>query len=158
MKKLNFLCITLLAILFSACGEGNETVPETPLTVEDGTYIGTLRVNQNDGSFYTREDVRVEVTVNDNGLADIKMLQVSFSARMPLSLNMTIPAVSLTESLTESVPKFLLSGNNIIPLAMGGEFPQYTITGLAGELTAERISFEMLCGAYPVEFAGEKEK
>jgi len=50
--------------------------------------------------------------------------------------------------------KLLLSGDNIIPLAMGGEFPAYTITELTGEITPQTISCEMMCGTYPLTFSG----
>jgi hypothetical protein len=39
---------------------------------------------------------------------------------------------------------------------MGGEFPNYTITDLAGEVTTQSISFELMCGEYPLSFSGEK--
>jgi len=139
--------IAIIAISMSACEEkepeGNE------ISIEDGTYIGTLTVDQNDGTSHTQENVSVVFELQEGG-AVMKMLQVSFSPRMPLKLDMTIPNITAA-----STPEGLvLSGDNIIPLAMGGEFPAYTITGLTGEVTPQTILLEMMCGTYPLAFSG----
>ena len=147
MKQLKFLMIAIIAISMSAC---EENVPaDEEIIVKDGTYKGTLIVDQNDGTSHTQENVSVIFESEENG-ATIKMLQVSFSPKMPVKLDMTIPKV-VTASITEGLS---LSGDNIIPLAMGGEFPQYTITEMTGQATPQTISFEMMCGTYPLTFSG----
>ena len=120
--------------------------------VEIGTHIGILTVDQNDGTFYTQENVSI-VFESEESVAKIKMLGVTFSSRMPLKLDMTIPNIMSSPTLSQT---FSLSGDNIIPLAMGGEYPIYTITSLTGEVTQQTIFFEMMCGTYPLAFSGVK--
>ena len=147
MKHLKFLLIITIAVLVGACEEKEPT--DNPVTVEDGTYIGTLTVDQNDGTFYTQDNVSIVLEVEENS-ATIKMMQVSFAPTMPIRLDMTIPDIT-TVTLSEGLS---LSGDNIIPLAMGIEFPIYTITELIGEVTPQTIYFEMMCGTYPLTFSG----
>ena len=147
MKQLKFLLIITITIFASACEEKLPADPE--VTVENGTYIGTLTVDQNDGTFYTQENVNI-VFESGESSAKIKMLQVSFASGMPVKLDMTIPDI-ITAAISEGL---LLSGNNIIPLAMGGEFPAYTIMELTGKATPQTISLEMMCGIYPLTFSG----
>ena len=147
MKHLKFLLIITIAVLVGACEEKEPT--DNPVTVEDGTYIGTLTVDQNDGTFYTQDNVSIVLEVEESS-ATIKMMQVSFSPKMFMKIDMTIPDITTTIS-SEGLS---LSGDSIVPLAMGGEFTAYTIKGLTGEITPQTISFEMMCGAYPLTFSG----
>lgn len=151
MKRLTSLWLftaALVCTLFSACSK-DDPGTEPPGYVMDGAYVGTLKVNQNDGTFYIQENVSIEVTLGETSL-DIKMIQVSFSERMPIKLDMTIPGIATTETQSG----FSLSGNDIIPLAMGGQFEQYKITGMTGSITPEIVSFSLMCGPYPLTFSG----
>jgi len=120
------------------------------------SYMGTLRVDQNDGTVYTQEDVRIEVSLDSQAdQADILMNGVSFSDRMPIKLNMTIPGLSAPAAYGG----YRLTGENIIPHALGGEYEMYTITGFTGnisELKEAGIQFEMMCGTYPTSFTGKR--
>lgn len=149
-----------MALSLAAC---KPTTPGKPddgdIVIEDNDYTGTLVVDQNDGTYYTQQEVNVRITfdTDDNGgilAAEIKMFQVSFAEKMPMKLDMTIPGV--TASATND--GITLSGDNIIPLAMGGEFPAYTITGITGEVTANAVSFGFKCGQYPLTFTGAVKK
>jgi hypothetical protein len=53
---------------------------------------------------------------------------------------------------------YTLAGDGIIPIAMGGPFPQYTITGFEGSIDkeGETFTFSMTCGTHPVTFAGRR--
>ena len=147
MKLLKLFMIAAIAMFAVACEKNTDE--DDPIKIENGTYIGTLSVDQNNGSFYTQENVSIVLEL-DKSSATIKMQQVSFSSGMPVKLDMTIPNV-VTASQTEGLS---LSGNNIIPLAMGGEFPAYTITSLTGNVTKQSISFVMICGEFPLSFSG----
>ena len=151
MKRLTSLWLltaALICTLVSACSK-DDPGTEPPGDVTDGAYVGTLKVNQNDGTFYTQENVSIEVTLGETSL-DIKMIQVSFSERMPIKLDMTIPGIATAETQSG----FSLSGNDIIPLAMGGQFEQYIITDMTGSITSETVSFDLMCGPYPLTFSG----
>ena len=151
MKCLRILAMMAIAVLAGACDKDEPTDPPVePVTVTDGTYVGTLTVDQNDGTVYTQENVSIEFETEE-GIATIKMVQVSFSSRMPLKLDMTIPDITAAEA----AEGLSLSGDVIVPLAMGGPFPAYTITGLTGEATPQAISLEMMCGDYPLTFTGK---
>jgi hypothetical protein len=69
---------------------------------------------------------------------------------MPVKLDMTIQNVAYT-STSE---KISITGNNIIPIAMGGEFPAYKITNLTGEINNGTITMSMMCGSYPLTYSG----
>jgi hypothetical protein len=77
---------------------------------------------------------------------------VSFSAKMPVKIDMEIPNV---EYQNED-GKITLSGNNIVPFAMGGEFPKYTVTNLSGTVNNGTLSVSMNCGESPTTFVGSK--
>jgi hypothetical protein len=147
MKHLKFLLIITITVLVGACEEKEPT--DNPVTVEDGTYIGTLNVDQNDGTFHTQDNVSIVLEVEESS-ATIKMMQVSFASGMPVKLDMTIPDIT-TVAISEGLS---LSGDSIVPLAMGGEFPVYTIKELTGEVTPETIYLNMMCGVYPLTFSG----
>lgn len=124
----------------------------SPASVANGTYsyIGTLVVDQNNGTFYTQENVRVEVAQVDETTVEIKMFQAKFAERMPLNLDMTIAGVTFRARIS----KIEISGDNIIPTAMGGPFPAYTITNMTGTVSASSIDFSMICGNFPLTFQG----
>ncbi|MCD8186958.1 MAG: hypothetical protein LUD68_11185 [Rikenellaceae bacterium] len=152
MKKMckfpYFLAAGLLLVLADCSDDKEPQEPEEkPEQGAEKTYIGTLIVDQNDGTLYTQKNVSLIITVDD-GEAVMELKEMSFSDRMPLKLDITMPGVTVRPEDGKS----LLSGEGIVPLAMGGPFEQYTITGLTGELSEERIDFEMMCGAYPTLF------
>ncbi len=78
------------------------------------------------------------------------MYRVQFAEAMPVKLDMTIPGVEC-KSVGERIE---LSGERIIPLAMGGEFPRYTITSLRGTLTDSELQLSMNCGEFPLTYSG----
>jgi len=151
MKNLKFLFLLAVVPFFAACSsddDDNNNGNNTAI-IEEGAYVGTLKVDQNDDTFYNQDNVKVEIEF-DEGTAKIIMHQVSFSERMPVKLDMTIPGVT-ANAITGG---FEISGNNIVPLAGGGQFAQYTITDMSGTITTAAISFELTCGAYPLTFTG----
>lgn len=150
MKNFFFLPVIIPALLMTACNS-DEPAGEPAAAVAEGTYTGTMAVDQNDGTFYTQDSVNVVFTPTEAGKAEIKMLKVSFSSQMPVKLDMTVPDVTAVE-ISEGLS---LSGDSIVPLAGIVEYPAYTITGLTGKATPQTLSFELMCGAYPLTFSGE---
>lgn len=155
MKHLKFLFLAVLAIAFIACDKDKDPKKEDKtLDVTEGTYVGVVSIDQNDGTFYTQDSIKVEVLKTDDNTITLTMRKVKFAERMPMTLDMTIAGV-ITESTASEI---LMSGENIIPTAMGGKFPEYTITALDGKLTSESISFSMMCGVYPLTYSGVSQK
>lgn len=143
MRFFKFLPLFFAALCFVSCSKDNSGTEKTG--TGNSAYIGTLTVDQNDNTFYIQNNVSVNLTQNGD-VAEIKMWQVSFSERMPIKLDMTIPGVC-AEEITGGDS---LSGDGIIPLAMGGQFPQYIITDMTGTVTGTSLSFTMTCGSYPL--------
>ena len=150
MKNFFFLPVIIPALLMTACNN-DEPAGESVTVVAKGTYMGTMAVDQNDSTFYTQDSVNVVFTPTEAGKAEIKMLKVSFSSRMLVKIDMIVPDVTAVE-ISEGLS---LSGDSIVPLAGIAEFPQYTVTGLTGKATPQTLSFELMCGAYPLTFSGE---
>ena len=148
MKKLRILLMMVLVAGFVAC-EDKET--EKPIIeIGDGTYVGKLSVDQNDDTIYEQENVEINIEISDDNTMKIVMLQVKFAEAMPMKLNMTIEGIETAETDNG----LSLSGDNIIPIAAGGQFPLYTITEMEGEVTSQNIEFSMMCGEYPLTFSG----
>lgn len=146
-NKSLFLSLLITSFFAVSCEKDEEPLKIT----EDGTYSGQLTVDQLNGTNFTSSNVRVKVTPSTTtDIITIDMLQVSFSANMPVKLDMKIQNVLYT-STSE---KITLSGNNIIPIAMGGEFPAYTITNLTGEIKDGTLNLSMMCGSYPLTYSG----
>ena len=152
MKQL-FTVLIAAGMMFVACDK-NDDKNETPETLTNQTYVGTLTVDQTDGTTYTQENVTVGFAITDTAGMVLTLNQVSFSERMPVKIDMTIPHIEYTANGAN----YNLSGNNIVPLAMGGEFPKYTITNLSGTIVDGALSVSMNCGGFPIKFSGSASK
>lgn len=154
MKHLKFMTALLAAgMIFVACNKDEDETPEQQQVPAKESYVGILSVDQNNGTFYVQEDVIVDCTPSEDHSFVVTFNQVSFSERMPVKLDMDIPNVEYSEA----DGKITLSGNSIVPLAMGGEFAKYTITNLTGTISGGTLSLSMNCGDYPLTFTGEKQ-
>lgn len=152
MNKIKYFFTLILASLaITSCenGENNE-LPKNP--VENSCYMGTMIVDQNDGTTFTQEDVEVDYEVGSNGKINFVMYKVKFATGMPLKLDMVVEGVDFTE--TDGV--YTLSGDGIVPYAMGGPFEKFTITNLTGEINNNAMSLSFICGEYPVTYEGTK--
>ncbi len=148
MKKIIFL-FAAATLFASSCDKNNDGNDNDPVTVEDGTYVGTVTVSPDSDSPFVKENVAVRITFGDDGTAEIKMEQVKFAEMMP-KMDITIPGVTTVE--TDKA--IALSGDGIVPIAMGGEFPVYTITDMEGSVTASELSFDTMFGTFPTSFSG----
>lgn len=144
------LSIVFSAVLFASCENGdNNTLPPNP--VEGECYVGTLKVDQNDGTFYTQEDVEVDYQIID-GKLNFVMYKVKFATGMPIKLDMVVEGVDCIGTLGY----YTLAGNDIVPYAMGGPFEKFTITELVGLITNHKMTLSFNCGEYPVTYEGTK--
>ena len=150
MNKLRLLLLALMSLAFVACENGeNNALPPKP--VDGEYYTGTLTVDQNDGTVYTQENVKIDYEILDSKL-NFVMYKVKFADNMPIKLDMVVEGVDCIGA----VGHYILAGDNIIPYAMGGPFEKYTITNLAGLITNETMTLSFTCGDYPVTFSGTK--
>lgn len=145
--KQTFLLILTFAVLLFGCTKSEINEEFIP---QNGNYTGTLVVDQNDGTEYTDDSVSVEVIINTDNTVDITMKAVKFSSKMPVTLDMTIKNVPYSVNGKEMV----ISGTDLIPWAMGGEFPRYIITDLTGSISDQTIILKMSCGGYPIDYNG----
>lgn len=139
--------MTLIGV---ACENGhNNDLPNNP--EETKCYKGTMVVDQNDGTIYTQEDVEVDYEIKD-GKLNFVMYQVKFAKGMPLKLDMVVEGADYVEN----DGTYTISGDGIVPYAMGGPFEKFTITELNGTITDTEFEMEFMCGEYPVTYAGTK--
>lgn len=145
--RFNYLFAAFVAMILTGCGK---QISETPLVPEESDYIGTVTVIYNDAPF-DNEGIRVNFTPAEDGkTASVTLHQIRFVPQMPVTIDVTIPGISL-QTGTE---KITLSCERCIPLAMGGEYPKYTVTDLKGEIVGEELSFSLNFGDYPTSFKG----
>lgn len=147
------LCAAVLSLAAVACDKDDDQPQEQPTPQPaQNSYLGEVSVDQNDGDVYKQQNVKVTYDMTDvaGSKLDIYMYKVKFAAAMPIELDMTIPAVDF--SVTGD--RIELSGNGIIPLAMGGQFPAYTITGLQGTIENNIMTLSMMCGEFPLSYQG----
>lgn len=145
--KTKLLFSILLCTLFTACAKN---VSETPLVPEESNYTGTVTVIYQDTPF-DNEGISVDFVPSEDGKsASITIYQIRFVPQMPVTIDVTIPGITL-QSTNE---KITLSCERVIPLAMGGEFPRYTVSNLMGEISGKELTFSLNFGDYPTSFRG----
>ena len=117
------------------------------------SYVGDVAVTQDDGTDFIKKDVEVVMTRTENTMK-MEMLKVSFAAAMPIELDMTVEGISFRQTSDG----YAISGDNLVPTAMGGAFPAYTITNLAGGSSDGRLTFSTMCGHYPLRYSGRRQE
>ena len=150
MKRVKLFFIFAASLLsFVACENGhNNDLPNNPTS---GSYKGTMTVDQNDGTFYTQDDVEVDYEIKD-GKLNFTMYKVKFASGMPVKLDMAVEGADYVENGSG----YSVSGDGLIPFAMGGPFEQFTITKLEGKITDNSFTLNFICGEYPVTYSGTK--
>ena len=144
--KIKPFATVLAALALIAC----EKTP-TPIVPEEADYVGTVTVESSAGTV-ENTGARVEFTPNEDGTAQLTLYEISFSPKMPMTLDVIIPGVAVV-----STPeKITFSADEIIPFAMGVEFPRYLVTELAGEIVGNKMTFTLKFGGTPTSFVGEK--
>ncbi|MBE6203457.1 MAG: hypothetical protein E7135_07365 [Rikenellaceae bacterium] len=151
MKYINLLFSALCAVMLTtACENGNNNdLPNNP--DESKCYKGSMTVDQNDGTLYTQEDVEVDYEIKGDKL-NFVMYKVKFANGMPIKLDMVVEGVNYTEVNGS----YTITGDDIVPYAMGGPFEKYTITNLTGIITDTSFTLDFMCGEYPVTYDGAK--
>lgn len=147
----SLLTIACIALFGFACENGdNNDLPNNPEKSE--CYTGEMTVDQNDGTHYTQSDVEVDYELRD-GKLNFVMYKVKFANAMPIKLDMVVEGADYREEYDGS---YTISGEGIVPYAMGGPFEKFTITELKGKVDAKSLKLEFMCGEYPVTYSGTK--
>ena len=138
--------VLAVAISFSliACGSKE---PEIILPEPAGELTGSFSIVNSDGTTFSMDAIRAGYEITGNTV-DITLYSVSFSPRMPRTLDMTIPGINC--ALTAG--SYSLSGDNIVPTALGRPFENYMVTGLTGTLTDTGLALKMQIGGCPSEY------
>ena len=144
--KIKYL-VSLFAVLSLFSCQKEEEPEFKP--VQSG-YVGIVTVTYQ-GSDFDNDDIMVYFTPSDDGqTASITIHKIRFVPQMPVTIDVTIPDVSMKTNGTEA----LLSCDNVVPQAMGGDYPRYLVTGLTGKVTGSGLSFSLKFGDFPTSFTG----
>ena len=73
---------------------------------------------------------------------------------MLVQVDVTIPSVNMVCG----TDKITLSCDNVVPLALGGEFTNYTVTDFQGEIKGGNFSFSTKFGSTPTTYSGTLEQ
>lgn len=147
--RLNKILAALAAIvILISCGKKEDE----PITPTNADFNGTVSVIFN-GSPFDNENIDVNFTPSEDGkTASITIYKIRFVPQMPVTIDVTIPNVNVMVS----GEVMSLSKDHVVPLAMGGEYPRYTVTGLKGKIVGDEMSFSLNFGDYPTSFTGRK--
>lgn len=145
MKRiLPALFAAALSLAPVACGTDE---PEVVLPETTGELTGSFSIVNSDGTTFAMDNIRSDYEILD-GTVDITLYEISFSPRMPMTLDMTIPGVKISQVSGG----YSLSADSIVPLALGRPFEQYMVTKLTGTLTTTGLSLKMDIGGCPSEY------
>ena len=145
MKK-TILFIVIATLLLNGCGKMD---PDSGIS-EEALYIGTVSVLYN-GETVNNENIKVRFAPKDDGTAaTIKIYRIRFVPKMPVRVDVTIPDITIDTS----GDRITFSCDEVIPLALGGEYPKYIVTDLAGEVVGNELEFSLKFGEYPTSFTG----
>ena len=135
------------AALLAACTQAK---PEEPVHPETGSYLGTVTVEYG-GSSFDNENITVVFNPSEDGkTASLEIQKIKFVPAMPVTIDVTIPDVTLDATKD----KVGLECAEVIPLALGGEYPRYKVTGLTGMIREKEMTFSLKFGDYPTSFRG----
>ena len=141
MKKTVFIMLVLAAVMTSCDKEENKN-DDVKTGIASTDYMGIL----------TAENIKVSYNSTEKtDSASITLYQVKFSPRMPLTLDVTVPGISVKK--TDKGAE--LTCQRVIPLAMGGEYPNYTVTGLVGKIVDNQLSLSLNFGSTHTSYQGE---
>ncbi len=148
MKLFKIFAIAAMAFGLVAC-DTNDT-PEEVVDMDAPTaYVGTVSVVVGGQTVPTPNSLIEIVPSQDGKSFSIVFKKIQFVPAMP-ALDITIPTVNFT--VADGVINLVAEG--VIPLCMGGEFPQYIVTQLKGTITATSIELSLKFGEFETSFKG----
>lgn len=151
MKIKHLLPVYTAAILLAFCVKAD---PKEEIVPQKADYLGTVTVLYQDTPF-DNENIEVNFNPSEDGTtASITIYKIRFVPQMPVTIDVTIPNVRL--NVTEDA--IILQCDQVVPLAMGGEYPRYTVTALTGSQKGNELEFSLNFGDYPTSFRGVQAK
>lgn len=144
MKIKSFL-FALCLIVFAAC---SGSVDKKDNIEQEGCYEGTVTVILQDTSV-DNNNIRVDY-ISEGETASIKIKKIRFVPAMP-EIDVTVPNIRITN---QDDGRASLSCDNVIPLALGGEFPKYIVHNFQGAVGNGTLTFSLSFGDYPTSFTG----
>ena len=149
MKKLSFIA-AVMALFICGCDKNSDNGERQP---QPGTlsFSGTMSVIFR-GETVPTDDVKIDVSYEEDGTLSLIFNQVKFVPQMPVSLDVKVSGITYIDR--DGVVTF--SGNNIIPTygLVNAEMPDYTVTGLTGTISGNRLRFSLNFGAVPTSYEG----
>lgn len=157
MKKSIFLLLALMAAVISCDkietdDENKKDATEKNDSIQENDSIffsGVLTANASSGDCIT-PDTKISVNYTDKAdSVSITIFKAKLAQRMP-AMDIIIPGISISnkDGITE------MTAEESIPLAMGSEFPAYSVTEFSGFILSDSISFSLKFGKTPTSFAG----
>ena len=144
--KTRFLAFSIAVLALVSCHK----TPQPHELPRQNIYEGTVSVDY-EGGVVDNPGIQVAFLPSDDGKkADIIIYKIKFVPKMPVRIDVTIPAVDVVKE-SDGVS---FSCNNVVPLALGGEYPKYNVTSLSGTLAGDNLSFSLNFGEYPTRFKG----
>ena len=148
MKFLKAFLFAAVLVVAAACSKNDPVkIIETPT---ETVYSGTMTVVA-DGKDNVSENVKVNVSFQEDGTATIIFNKVKFVPQMPVSLDVTVPGVTCETRENE----IILSGNDIVPLAMGMPYEKYKVTSLSGKIIAGKLTVSLNFGEFATSYVGD---
>ena len=146
--KITNLFTFAATLLLLACNK-----PAQPVIPQENNFKGTVTVIYQDAPF-DNENIEVNFKPSADGkTGSLTIYQIKFVPQMPVTIDVTIPNINVT-----STPEQInLECAQVIPLAMGGEYPRYTVTDLKGSIVGKEISFSLNFGSVPTSYKGKLE-
>ena len=148
MKFLKAFLFAAVLVVAAACSKNDPVkIIETPT---ETVYSGTMTVVA-DGKDNVSENVKVNVSFQEDGTATIIFNKVKFVPQMPVSLDVTVPGVKCETRENE----IILSGNDIVPLAMGMPYERYKVTSLTGKIISGKLTVSLNFGEFATSYVGD---
>lgn len=148
--KIIFAAVTLLMV-FSCTKTDSDATPE-PVN-ETASFIGTVIVEYK-GEDVANEDILVDYLPSEDGsTAEITIHKIKFVPEMPVTIDVTIPSVTVSAGDNA----INLSADDIVPLAMGGEYERYRVSNFTGSIIGDEFSFSLNFGSTPTRFTGVRQ-
>ncbi len=120
------------------------------------SYTGNYTVSsEGSDDYFVWPDATITITINpEETTADMLMMQAKFAEGMPRAMDITVSGVTVAKT----AEGYSISGDGIVPTTvMGGnviEVDMFTMTDFTGTITEDEMSWEMMCGTYPLSFEG----
>lgn len=148
MKLFKTFLFAAVLVVAAACSKNDPVkIIETPA---ETVYSGTMTVVA-DGKDNVSENVKVNVSFQEDGTTNIIFNKVKFVPQMPVSLDVTVPGVKCECRENE----IILSGSDIVPLAMGMPYEKYNVTSLTGKIISGKLTISLNFGGYATSYVGD---